>query len=77
MIVYVETHGWLPAASESRVRLEDVCTVADVWARVGTSQADLRQATGTVALVNGRLASWQSSLRDGDVVRFVAAPGGG
>jgi molybdopterin converting factor small subunit len=77
MIVYVETHGWLPGASESSVRLEDVHTVADVWARLGTLQADLRPATGTVALVNDRLASWQSGLQDGDVVRFVAAPGGG
>jgi len=49
-----------------------VRTVAEAWARL-----DLGQASGLAVLVNGRLADWQTELRDGDVVRLLRAPGGG
>lgn len=72
MIVYVESPGLQPGAPPRRERLEDVRTVAEVWARL-----DLGQPSGLAVLVNGRLADWRTELRDGDVVRLLPAPGGG
>lgn len=72
MIVSVETHGLQEGASPRQERLENVDTVAEVWARLG-----LGQAPGLAILVNDRLGDWQTVLRDGDVVRLIAAPAGG
>ena len=63
-----------------RAGVEDVRTVADAWTRVVAQPNERRsdgQPAGLVILVNGRLANWRTELHDGDVVRFVAAPGGG
>jgi 2',3'-cyclic-nucleotide 2'-phosphodiesterase (5'-nucleotidase family)/sulfur carrier protein ThiS len=72
MIIYVEPPSLQPGEPPRRERLEDVRTVAEVWARL-----DLGQASGLAVLVNGRLADWRTELRDGDVVRLLRAPGGG
>lgn len=40
-------------------------------------QLDLPQSMGLVMLVNGRLAHWQTELRDGDVLQLLPVIGGG
>ena len=72
MIVYVEPPNLQSGVPPRRERLEDVRTVAEAWVRL-----ELGQASGLAVLVNGRLADWQTELRDGDVVRLLRAPGGG
>jgi len=72
MLVYAEVHGLRPDTPSSREQLEDVSTVAEVWARL-----KLGPMAGVAVLVNGRLADWRTELQDGDVVRLLHAPGGG
>ena len=72
MIIYVEAHDFQPGKPPGRERLDDVHTIAEIWARLG-----LERSSGLVVMINGRLANWFSELRDGDVVQLLRAPGGG
>ena len=60
------------AGRRASERLDDVHTIAEIWARLG-----LGRSSGLVVIVNGRLANWSTELQDGDVVQLRRAPGGG
>lgn len=63
----------LPAAQPvSELVLEAPATVGDA-ARLLT----LRNSTGLMILVNGKIAQWNTLLNDGDVIELIPALGGG
>lgn len=72
MPVTVHAHDLPPNAGATTCAVDGARTVAEA---VGLARLSLR--TGVIILVNGRLASWETTLQDGDVIELLPAVGGG
>jgi molybdopterin converting factor small subunit len=70
--VTVHAEDLLPDRSSPILVVDDPCTVGEA-ARL----LPLTRSTGLMILVNGKLAQWDTALRDGDEVELVPALGGG
>jgi len=72
MTVTVRALGSLRSRVPGSVTLENVHTVGEA-----IEQLDLPHTEGLAILVNGRLATWDTSLQDADVVQLVPQISGG
>ncbi len=72
MRVKIHAENLLPDRAPAVLTLDDACTVGEAASRL-----PLRRSTGLMILINGKLAQWDTLLRDGDEVELIAALGGG
>ena len=72
MTVIIEAGGSLRSHIPPQTALEDVQTVGQALERL-----KLPADTALIMLVNGRIAHWTTSLRDGDVLQLLPTIGGG
>ena len=70
--VQVTTVGLLKASVPAGTTVESGQTVAQVVRMLGLGAGE-----GIIPLVNGRLASWDTMLADGDRLELVQSVGGG
>lgn len=72
MSITVQAHELTPTIGDASLTVDGARTVAEA---VGMLRLPLR--TAVIILVNGRLASWETPLRDGDLVELLPALSGG
>ncbi len=72
MSVTVRVAGALKERVAPDLTLEGVSTVGEAVTRL-----DLPADMGLVIMVNGKLAHWQTTLADGDVLHLTPVIGGG
>ena len=71
MPITIQTAGFLKEQIPDDLSV-DANTVGEA-----VTQLDLGETGELILLVNGRMAHWQTSLNDGDVLKLVPAIGGG
>ena len=72
MSVHIRVAGALKEHTDRNVTLDGVHSVAEALSRLA-----LPPDMGVVIMVNGRLATWQTPLQDGDLVHVVPVAAGG
>ena len=72
MRVTIHAEDLLAGDSSPVLILGDPCTIGEAVGRL-----PLSRSTGLMILLNGKLAQWETELRDGDEVELIPALGGG
>ena len=72
MRVTFEAEGLLSGEASPVLALNSPCTVGEA-----AGLLPLTRSTGLMILVNGKLAQWDTALKDGDLVELIPALGGG
>ncbi len=72
MSVTIRVSGLLKESAGFSTVVENVGTVGEAVA-----QLPIPKDMGLVIMVNGRLAAWQTELKDGDVLQLLPVIGGG